>query len=322
MTKRLSIIVALLLSVASLFAAEREVLIDCPWGTISATLTTPESATETALLIVAGSGPTDRNGNSSLNLNTFCYKMLSDNLTAQGYAVLRYDKRGIGRSHLPAEATEETLTFDDYVADARRCVEYLRGQGYRHIVVVGHSEGGNIALHLSTEPSAVDAAVLLCASGYPIDVILLRQLSSQLMPAHIGLMLRAEAIIRSLKQSVRVAEEVIPQELLALFRPSVQPFLISQMQSDPQALAAESRCPMLIITGGHDIQVTPDNGEVLAEAAPEARHITIERMSHVLKTADSNDRMEQLLSVYTNSQLPLSEGLTAEIAAFLRHYNL
>ena len=163
MKKRLSIIVALLLSVASLLAAEREVLIDCPWGTISATLTTPESATETALLIVAGSGPTDRNGNSSLNLNTFCYKMLSDNLTAQGYAVLRYDKRGIGRSHLPAEATEETLTFDDYVADARRCVEYLRSEGYRHVVVVGHSEGGNIALHLSTEPSTIDAAVLLCA---------------------------------------------------------------------------------------------------------------------------------------------------------------
>ena len=179
MTKRLSIIVALLLSVASLFAAEREVLIDCPWGTISATLATPESATETVLLIVAGSGPTDRNGNSSLNLNTFCYKMLSDNLTAQG------------RSHLPAEATEETLTFDDYVADARCCVEYLRSEGYRHIVVVGHSEGGNIALHLSTEPSAVDAAVLLCASGHPIDVILLRQLSAQLMPAHIGLMLRS-----------------------------------------------------------------------------------------------------------------------------------
>ena len=318
MRKFLVIITIILLSSATLSAAEREVVINCIWGKLSATLSTPDTATDTALLIVAGSGPTDRNGNSGAGLNTFCYKLLADDITAQGYAVLRYDKRGIGLSRLPAETTEEEILFTDYIDDARRCVEYLRTEGYKRVVIAGHSEGGTIALHLAAEPDTVDAAVLLCAPGYPIDTILIKQLSAQLMPAHIGLMLRAEAIIRSLKQGVRVAEEDIPQELLALFRPSVQPFIISNMQSNPEALAAESRCPMLIITGGYDIQVTPDNGDKLVAAAPRARHIIFEKMSHVLKTADSAERMEQLLSVYTNTQLPLTEGITAEITTFLR----
>lgn len=301
-------------------AAEREVSIACDWGIIGATLNVPDEGTNVAVLIVAGSGPTDRNGNSGYNLNTYCYKMLSDALVAEGFATLRYDKRGVGMSYLPAEHVPK-LVFNDFVDDASRCVEYLHNEGFERVVVVGHSEGGQIALEMATRDAMQpDGVVLLCTPGYSIDVVLTRQLTEQLMPDNMGLMLRASNIIRTLKQGNMVAAEDIPEELTSLFNPTVQPFIISNMQSNPQTLAAACRCPMLIVAGGYDIQVTSNDAEQLKKAAPEAQYTLFERMAHTLKDSDTSDRMEQLLSVYTNPQLPLTEGLAECLATFIRRH--
>lgn len=300
-------------------AAEREVTIVCPWGGIAATLATPDVATDTAILIVAGSGPTDRNGNSGLNLNTYTYKMLSDALTDEGFAVLRYDKRAIGLSHYPAEDVPN-LTFDDFVDDAAVCVEYLRAQGYERVVIAGHSEGGLIAMLLATASGVrVDGVALLSAMGYPMDEILRWQLSEQLMPSHMGLMVTASNLILKLKRGERIDEQSIPKELVSLFHPVIQPFIISQMRYDPREILARSTTPTLIISGGRDIQVTVANGEALHAAQPKAEHVTFADMSHVLKDATTADRVEQIVSVYTNSQLPLTEGLVPTIAQFINN---
>lgn len=298
-------------------AQEREVAIGCEWGTLCGTLTQSGDATDTALLIIAGSGPTDRNGNSSLNLNTYCYMMLAHELAKCGFDVLRYDKRGVAESH--AEQSHiEAVVLDDFVDDALKCVDFLHNEGYQHVVVVGHSEGSNIALQMCLREGAkIDGVVLLCAAGYPLDVILGRQLSAQLMPSYIGLMVSATNIIQSLKRGEMVPDESVPHELQSLFHSSVQPFLIDSMQDDPVALIAQCPCPQLIITGGHDIQITPDNGERLLEASPTARWRNFEAMTHVLKPGTTKDRVEQLVSVYTNAQLPLEEGLVEEIANFV-----
>lgn len=312
-------VISILCFVVASFAAEEEVQITAPWGNIAATLATPEGGSDTAVLIIAGSGPTDRNGNSGLNLNTFAYKMLADGLAAEGLAVMRYDKRAIGLSHYPAEEVPNLL-FDDFVDDAALCAEYLRARGYSRIILAGHSEGGAIALLVATERSvAIDGIVLLSAAAFPMDEILRWQLSEQLMPSHIGLMVTANNLIIRLKRGERIAEESIPKELLALFHPRVQPFITSSMQHDPREVAARCTQPMLIISGGRDIQVTTANGEALHEAQPHAEHVVFQNMSHVLKDAASADRVEQLVSVYTNSQLPLTEGLTSTIAQFINN---
>lgn len=311
--------ISILCFVVASFAAEEEVQITAPWGNIAATLATPEGGSDTAVLIIAGSGPTDRNGNSGLNLNTFTYKMLADGLAAEGLAVMRYDKRAIGLSHYPAEEVPNLL-FDDFVDDAALCAEYLRARGYSRIILAGHSEGGAIALLVATERSvAIDGIVLLSAAAFPMDEILRWQLSEQLMPSHIGLMVTANNLIIRLKRGERIAEESIPKELLALFHPRVQPFITSSMQHDPREVAARCTLPMLIISGGRDIQVTTANGEALYAAQPRAEHVVFQNMSHVLKDAASADRVEQLVSVYTNSQLPLTEGLTSTIAQFINN---
>ena len=319
MRRLVATVFCLVAALTALHASERGVVIPAPWGSISATLATADTGSDTAVLIVAGSGPTDRNGNSGLGLNTYTYKMLSDGLVRSGYDVLRYDKRAIGESCYEVGDIAEVV-FDDFVDDAALCVAYLRSLGYQRVVVAGHSEGGSIALHLALrEDVAVDGLVLLCATGYPMDAILMKQLAAQLVPQYLGLMASATNIINTLKRGEMVAEERVPRELMSLFHPSVQRFLISSMADDPRDIAARVEVPMLIITGGRDVQVSVDNGEALLAAQPAARHLSFERMSHVLKDAATAERVEQLVSVYNNSQLPLTEPLVPTIHEFINN---
>ncbi|MBR2429817.1 MAG: alpha/beta fold hydrolase [Alistipes sp.] len=310
----------IIISTVAVRSAEQEVQIPCSWGNIAATLATPDTAAcDTAAIIIAGSGPTDRNGNSGLNLNTYAYKMLSDELIAEGIATLRYDKRAIGGSYYPAEEVPNVI-FDDFVADARDCISYLKTLGYKRIVIIGHSEGGDIALHLALDnDDTVVGIVLLSAAGYPVDRVLCRQLAQQLVPANIALYMQAEKIIRRIKGGEQVPIEEIPAELLSLFHPSVQPYLISWMDHDPAELMAQSTTPTLIISGGHDIQVLVSDAERLAEAGTNATHVSFPNMSHVLKDCDTTDRIAQLMSVYTNAQHPLTEGLSSTIANFINN---
>ena len=300
-------------------AQQREVVVECEWGNISATIDMPEEGSDTAVLIVAGSGPTDRNGNSGAGLNTFCYKMLGEALAESGYAVMRYDKRGIGGSPIPAKDVPN-LVFEDYIDDARACANFLRAEGFERVIVAGHSEGGLIALQLAAEEACcLDGVVLLCAPGYNMAEILNFQLSQQLVPAYMGLMVKSTAIINSLKAGRMVAQEDIPAELMSLFHPTVQPFIISNMRYEPTELAAKCRVPMLIVSGGRDIQVSVSNGERLHGANPAAEHRIFENMTHVLKDADTSDRMMQVMSIYTNANLALTEALAPAIVEFINN---
>ena len=279
----------------------------------------PEEGSDTAVLIVAGSGPTDRNGNSGAGLNTYSYKMLGEALAESGYAVMRYDKRGIGDSPIPAEDVPN-LVFEDYIDDARTCAKFLRAEGFERVIVAGHSEGGLIALQLAAEEACcLDGVVLLCAPGYNMAEILNFQLSQQLVPAYMGLMVKSTAIINSLKAGRMVAQEDIPAELMSLFHPTVQPFIISNMRYEPTELAAKCRVPMLIVSGGRDIQVSVSNGERLHGANPAAEHRMFENMTHVLKDADTSDRMMQVMSIYTNANLAITEALAPAIVEFINN---
>lgn len=311
------VVAACMASVA--VAQQREVEVECHWGKISATIDVPAEGANTAILIVAGSGPTDRHGNSAAGLSTYSYKMLGEALAKDGVAVMRYDKRGIGLSPIPAEDVPN-LVFEDYIDDARTCVEYLRNEGFERVVVAGHSEGGLIALALAAEDECcLDGVVLLCAPGYNMAEILNYQLSQQLVPAYMGLMVKSTNIINALKAGNMVAEADIPKELIGLFHPTVQPFIISNMRYEPTLLAAECRMPMLIVSGGRDIQVSLANGKRIHEAQPAAEHVVFENMTHVLKDADTSDRVMQLMSVYTNANQPLTEGVAVKIAEFINN---
>ena len=152
-----------------------------------------------------------------------------------------------------------------------------------------------------------------------MDQILNAQLSAQLVPQYVGLMVTATTIMRRIKAGESVPVESIPQELLSLFHPSVQPFLCSSMAFDPAELMSRVDKPTLVISGGRDIQVANENAERLMARAKRGEHIHFEQMTHVLKDAETSDRIQQLVSTYTNSKLPLTAGVSDAILKFVKH---
>jgi fermentation-respiration switch protein FrsA (DUF1100 family) len=122
--------------------------------------------------------------------------------------------------------------------------------------------------------------------------------------------------IDDLKQGKLVGN--VPPDLYALFRPSVQPYLISLFQYDPQEEIAKLKIPVLILQGDLDIQVSEEDAELLHEANPNTKKVIIENMNHVLKNSKSMDMNEQLEDSYNNPKSPVNEQLVKEIVGFVR----
>jgi len=308
--KHFIITVAALLTTLAATAAEEPMVLRTAGCELQGTLLAPDNASRTVALIIAGSGPTDRNGNNNMGMKTEAYHLLADSLAAHGYASLRYDKRGIAASATP-DITEEQLTFEAYIEDAVAWAEQLAADPrFDRVVLLGHSEGALIALAAAKRTDAVCGVATLAGPGEPLDATLRRQLAQQ--PEAI----RKEccAILDTLK-SGRMAAQPSPA-LYALFRPSVQPYLISQLKYDPAEEARTLTKPLLIIQGTTDIQIPVDNADRLAAAAPDARKVIIEGMNHVLKCCESTSTQAQMF-VYINDTIALAPGLTETLAGFL-----
>jgi hypothetical protein len=291
-------------------ASAMDVSLDTGTGVLSGTLTTPdEKKRMPVVLIVPGSGPTDRDGNSPLGVQAGTYKMLADDLAARGIATLRYDKRGIGKS-AEAMTSEADLRFEHGIADAAGWVRWLKKDNrFSRVVVLGHSEGSLIGMEAAKDAGA-DAFVSAAGPGRPADQLLREQLARQLPP---DLMAESNNMLDSL-----VAGKTIPEPnpvLAALFRPSVQPYLISWFRYDPARSIGELRMPVMILQGTTDLQVTAEEAQLLAAGNPAAQLMLVEGMNHVLKAAPMD--AQQNLLAYSDPALPLMDGLVAGIVSFI-----
>ncbi len=290
----------------------REAVLDTPTGKIYGTLTLPETECTTAVLLIAGSGPTDRNGNNPAGITANSYAILADSLAARGIASLRYDKRGIGAS-APAMTSESDIRMEHYIEDAAAWASQLASQeGFARVVLAGHSEGAIIALYAAGRERCVAGVATLAGPGYDMADLLLMQLAR----APLDIQLQCTGIIASLRAGQTVPH--VPQALYALFRPEVQPYLISSFRYDPAAEAARLQVPLLVIQGTADIQVGTDSADRLASAArPGTEKVLVEGMDHVLKlcTADPGDRAG-LLGNYTAPMRPVAGELVTALARF------
>ncbi|MFM8738803.1 MAG: alpha/beta hydrolase, partial [Cytophagales bacterium] len=276
-------------------------------GNLFGTVTTPGFGNKFPIvLIIAGSGPTDRDGNNPIMKNN-SLKFLAYGLAKQGIASLRYDKRGIGESKTAAKS-EADLRFDDFVNDAIDWVGFLKQEkNYSSVWVAGHSEGSLIGMMAAAK---ADGFISIAGVGQSADNVLKDQLRVQ--PQSVQDV--TFSIIDSLKLEMPVKK--VSPFLHSLFRPSVQPYLISWFKKDPQTEIKKLRIPILIVQGTNDIQVAVGEANLLAAANANAKLVLVEDMNHILKNAKGN--RQENISTYSNPSLPISGKLVQSISDFIK----
>ncbi len=304
-------IVALAIAASPPPFAQQAVTVAAAGGArLSGTLTIPSGAGPFPVaLIIAGSGPVDRDGNGG-GMTSDAYKLLAAGLAAHGIATLRYDKRLIGASYAPQ--SEADLRFDDFVDDAVALTHYLESlKQFSSVSIIGHSEGSLIGILAAQRDPNVKALVLLEGAGRDLATVLEEQMRAGGAPPQMTS--EVDAYDRLL-----LAGKTIPSPdplLWALFRPSVQPYLISEYRYDPAGEIAKVKVPVLIVQGTTDLQVSLIDANRLAAADPQAKLLVVEGMNHMLRDAPA-DR-QQNIATYANPALPLDARLVPAIATFL-----
>lgn len=280
-------------------------------GTLHGSLLLPQSDKPLPVaLLIAGSGPTDRNGNNPEGGHNDALKKLAQVLARNGIASLRYDKRGVAASR-SATPDERNLSVERYVADASSWVRQLKDDPrFDRVILIGHSEGALIA-SLAAADSPADALVSIAGPAYPIGQVLDMQLAMRLPPA---LLAESRHILANLIRGTLQPE--VPEALQVVYRPSVQPYLISLLRQDPAENFAALHIPALIVQGSHDAQVSPDNAELLKQAKPDAELAMIAGMNHVMRITPA--AWQEQLASYDDPQLPLARALGERIVAFIR----
>ena len=291
--------------------AQRPIDLDTGSGVLHGSLLLPMADKPVpVVLMISGSGPTDRDGNNPQGGRNDSLRKLALLLANHGIASVRYDKRGVA-SGQPLAPDERTLSVEGYVADAQAWAQKLKADPhYGPLILLGHSEGALIAA-LAAPQAGADAVVSVAGSGRPLDQVIREQLKGRLPP---DLEQRAGQLLDRLKAGQYDAD--VPAPLQVVFRPSVQPYLVSLLRQDPAAAFARLTVPALIIQGRNDIQVGVADAQALKAAQPKARLVLIDGMNHVLRIVP-NDLKAQVAS-YNDRNLPLADELGRNLVAFIQ----
>lgn len=272
------------------------------------TLTVPDVTKKCPVaLIIAGSGPTDRNGNNPTMKNN-SLKMLAEALAKNGIASLRYDKRGIGESKTAA-TTESSLVFENYTEDAKSWINFLKqDKRFSQLTVIGHSEGSLIGMIAGAKANKF---ISIAGAGESADKLLKEQISSK---SNKQIENMTFPIIDSLKAGNKVNK--VDPLLNSLFRPSIQPYLISWFKYDPQIELKKLTVPILILQGNSDLQVSITDAENLSKANKNSELVIVDKMNHVLKIIEGDNKAN--FDSYNNETLPISDVLTNKIVSFIK----
>jgi len=285
-----------------------------PLGALKGTMLAPAVGHGAVVLIIPGSGPTDRDGNNAHGLKAGTYRLLAEGLAARGVTSVRIDKRGMFAS-AGAVPDANAVTVDDYVRDVHEWVGVIRQRtGAPCVWLLGHSEGGLVALAAARHQDDVCGLILAATPGRRMADVLRQQLQAN--PANAPLLGQALPAIDALEAGKRVDTGAMNPALIPLFRPAVQGFLISLFSYDPVKLVGGYGKPVLILQGERDIQVRPEDARLLAGADPRAKLVLLPDVNHVFKAVDS-ESMGANAATYSDPSLPLAPGVVEAIATFL-----
>ena len=305
--KHTSTLLCFLFATIFTLAQEEIIVLETPTGNIEGTLLVPSKEHSPLVLIIAGSGPTDRDGNN-ISLQNNSLKMIAQGLYMNDIASFRFDKRGISRSAV-AGMSEEDLRFEHYIEDVKQWCSLLKEDSrFSSFIILGHSEGSLIGM-IASQTVSPDKFISLAGPGFSMQATLRRQLADQ--PVYILSM--SLPIIEQLEKGKTV--DSVPPLINMLFRPSIQPYLISTFKYDPVIEISKVQSPVLIVQGTTDIQIQVEDAKKLAAANSNSELVIIEGMNHILKEADANRFLN--LRTYGDPTLELKQGLMEKITKFI-----
>jgi uncharacterized protein len=284
-------------------------------ATIRGTLTLPSGGGKVPVaIIIAGSGATDQNGNSlGTAIQPNSYKLLAEALAQKGIATLRYDKRGIGSSS--SSQSESQTRFTDFSDDAALLLEGLKADArFSSHHILGHSEGSLLGM-LAAQKTSVTGFISLAGAGRPIDQVLIEQLTPQVTPVQLQ---EVKRVLGSLKmgQTIPAKDIGLPAQLTnALFRDSVQPYLVSWLKFDPAEEIKKVGSKILVLQGKTDIQVGVADATRLAQAIGQMP-LLLANVNHVLKTATLEPAAQN--AAYTDPKLPIAPSVVDAVVKFIR----
>jgi pimeloyl-ACP methyl ester carboxylesterase len=291
-------------AVAAAAAGETQIRV----GHLDAVLTIPPDVERPAVaLLIAGSGSTDHDGNGP-QAKPATLKKLAEQLAERKIATLRFDKRGAG-GWKPEFGKPEDFRFKDYVDDAVSLIGYLRSSGrFGHLAVIGHSEGGLVAI-LAARQVPIDRLVLLVTAARRQGDLLKAQLERRQLPPDV-----LDPILKAI-DSIMAGQIVDPPPRGLSIAPSMQPSLASAFTIDPIDPLKLIEKPTLIVGGGRDLQVARLDFAALSAASPLAKTLWLPDMNHVLvDVTDDSDN----LAAYSQSDRALDTTMLDAIAAFVQ----
>jgi alpha/beta superfamily hydrolase len=274
---------------------------------IDGTLLSPDSGSKTLAIIIAGSGPTDRDGNQNF-LVTNNLKKLAVALTNNGIATFRYDKRIV--KQIRNGNIDKNIKFDDFIVDAISVVNYFKKQNtYKKIYVIGHSQGSLIGMIAAQEGKA-DGFISLAGSGQTIDKVITDQIEKT-APMFTE---DSKRIFEVLKNGQTTTD--FPPALASVFNLDVQPFIANWMSYNPQEEIKKLNIPVLIINGTKDLQVSVDEAKLLSEASKNSQLKIIDKMNHVLFIIEGDD--QENAKSYNDHAGKVSEELINTVVQFIK----
>jgi len=276
---------------------------------IDGTLALPKDEnSKTLAIIIAGSGPTDRDGNQNF-MKSNALKKLAHQLTQRGIATFRYDKRTV--KQVKTGNIDSATSFDDFVTDAVDVINYFKtADTFSEIYVIGHSQGSLVGMLAAK--SNVDGFISLAGAGNNIGDVITEQIGKQVPQ----LKTTTKTIMDTLKTGKTVEE--YPPMLSSIFSKDIQPFMISWMAYYPSEEIKQLDIPVLIVNGTKDLQVPEEEAKLLKQSSPEAELVLIEQMNHVFIEIDGNN-LENSKS-YNESSRQISTQLIDSIEEFIKSH--
>jgi dienelactone hydrolase len=274
-----------------------DVAIPGPVTQLGATLTIPDGRGPfPAVLFLSGSGTHDRNGIAG-EIDIGSHEVV-DHLANRGFFGLRYDTRGAGSTKIGADAFEQGL--ESIIADARAALAYLRSRPEvdgKRLFLIGHSQGGNVALQLARENDDLKGVVLMAAMGRNIEELLVDQTAQHsknlgLSPEQIDAQVKRlhDFVALALSDRAWVPGE-IPDHLYVGARN--RKWIVEHMHSQATDLIGGVKCPILVAQGAEDFQVLPtrDAEKLVAAARAAGRNVSyllLPGLDHLFKKVSGN----------------------------------